>query len=66
MCVVAVVYGLVTIALSFVAEHMTDKLVESTTLIWSVVGGPLAGVFLMGLFFPWVKSLVSGSLCAIT
>ncbi|ELT93297.1 hypothetical protein CAPTEDRAFT_112752 [Capitella teleta] len=49
-------FGLITIGLSFAAEHMAEKLIEATAMIWSIVGGPLAGVFMMGFFFPWANS----------
>ncbi|ELT92689.1 hypothetical protein CAPTEDRAFT_200791, partial [Capitella teleta] len=52
----AFIFGVLTIGLSFAAEYMGDKLLEMTLSVWSIFGGPLAGVFIMGFFFPWVNT----------
>ncbi|ELT90749.1 hypothetical protein CAPTEDRAFT_112111 [Capitella teleta] len=63
----AFLFGAITIGLSFAAEYMADRLIEATGMIWSLVGGPLAGVFIMGFFFPWVNSAgaLSGMLISL-
>jgi hypothetical protein len=57
-CTTAFIFGVLTIGLSFAAEYMGDKLLEMTLSVWSIFGGPLAGVFIMGFFFPWVNTAV--------
>ena len=54
----AVHFGSLTISLSYEAEYFSEKLIEATAIIWSLVSGPLAGIFIMGFFFPWVNSVV--------
>ncbi|ELT99562.1 hypothetical protein CAPTEDRAFT_111005 [Capitella teleta] len=59
----ALAFGAIAIGLSFAAEFMADKLIEATVIMWTIVGGPLAGVFIMGFFFPWVNS--AGAFCGM-
>jgi hypothetical protein len=57
--IVVVFFGALTIALSFAASYFTSKLVQATSTVWGVIGGPLAGIFIMGLFMPFCNSTVS-------
>ena len=57
--IAALLFGLVTIGLSFVAEEMTKSLIEAIPTVWSLIGGPIAGVFILGLLFPCTNSIVS-------
>ncbi|ELT99564.1 hypothetical protein CAPTEDRAFT_23564, partial [Capitella teleta] len=59
----ALAFGAIAIGLSFAAEFMAEKLIEAPVIVWTTVGGPLAGVFIMGFFFPWVNS--AGALCGM-
>lgn len=52
------VIGIVSVSLVFVVEHMGTVL-QLTTTLSSMAGGPLFGVFLVGLLCPWVKKRVS-------
>lgn len=52
------VVGLISVALVFVVENMGTVLQLSITLS-SVTGGPIFGLFIMGLMCPWVKKRVS-------
>ena len=68
----AVFYGLVTIGLAYLAGVMGKTVLQIALSIFGMVGGPLLGLLLVGLFFPCVNSWVShpprsASLCfAIT
>ncbi|XP_074472687.1 sodium-dependent multivitamin transporter-like [Sebastes fasciatus] len=61
----ALVYGLVCLAMAYLASVMGSVL-QAAFSIFGMVGGPLLGVFCLGLFFPWANStgavvgLVSG------
>ena len=48
-----------TIGLSYVAPYLGPTLIQIPITIWSMVGGPLLGVFLLGVFFPFGNSIVS-------
>ena len=54
-----IVFGLATIGLSFLASVFSSVLVQATSTIWGVLGGPLAGIFIMGFFIPFANSAVS-------
>ncbi|MCL4130426.1 UNVERIFIED_CONTAM: hypothetical protein GTU68_022481 [Idotea baltica] len=48
-------YGLLTFFLVFVAERMGD-IVSAALGIYGLIGGPLLGVFTLGMFFPHANS----------
>ncbi|XP_026272569.1 putative sodium-dependent multivitamin transporter [Frankliniella occidentalis] len=48
---ISVIYGLICIALAFIAEYLGSVLQASLT-IFNVVGGPILGLFSLGMFFP--------------
>jgi hypothetical protein len=56
--VTVIFFGILTIGLSFLASKFTDQLVQATGTIWGVIGGPLAGIFVMGFFLPFCNSAV--------
>ncbi|KAG8182483.1 hypothetical protein JTE90_020401 [Oedothorax gibbosus] len=66
----AVFFGLLSIALVFVAEQMGGVLQAALT-IHGIVGGPMLGVFTLGMFFPFANTwgastgLVSGFVMAM-
>lgn len=60
-----IVFGAITIGLSFVASSFTSKIVQATSTIWGVIGGPLAGVFIMGFYMPFCNSTVSKNLISL-
>lgn len=48
---ISVIYGVACIALAFIAEYLGSVLQASLT-IFNVVGGPILGLFTIGMFFP--------------
>ncbi|XP_042241286.1 sodium-coupled monocarboxylate transporter 1-like [Homarus americanus] len=48
-------FGLVTFGLVFVAEQL-GNILSAALSIFGMVGGPLLGVFTLGMFFPWANS----------
>lgn len=53
----SVIYGIVCIAIAFGAEYFGTILQASLT-IFSVVGGPILGLFTLGMFFPFANQTV--------
>ena len=51
-------FGVLTIGLSFVASFVTSKLIQTAGLVFGVLGSPLGGVFIMGLYVPFCNSPV--------
>ncbi|XP_005931152.1 solute carrier family 5 member 6a [Haplochromis burtoni] len=62
-------YGLVCLAMAYIASIMGSML-QAAFSIFGMVGGPLLGLFCLGMFFPWanpigaVVGLVSGLVMA--
>ncbi|XP_062415480.1 solute carrier family 5 member 6a isoform X2 [Pungitius pungitius] len=51
----ALVYGLVCLAMAYLASKMGSVL-QAAFSIFGMVGGPLLGLFCLGMFFPWANS----------
>ncbi len=56
MIISAVFFGLLTIGMSYI--NMGDILVQIAITIFGTAGGPLLGVFILGIFFPFVNAWV--------
>lgn len=56
---IAMSYGLVAIALVYGAQMMGNVL-QAALSIFGIVGGPLLGVFTLGIFFPCANSIGAG------
>uniref|UniRef100_A0A3Q1H4W5 Sodium-dependent multivitamin transporter n=1 Tax=Acanthochromis polyacanthus TaxID=80966 RepID=A0A3Q1H4W5_9TELE len=52
----ALVYGLVCLAMAYIASIMGSVL-QAAFSIFGMVGGPLLGLFCLGMFFPWANPI---------
>ncbi|KAJ8397681.1 hypothetical protein AAFF_G00436800 [Aldrovandia affinis] len=52
----ALAYGLVCLAMAYIASRMGSVL-QAALSIFGMVGGPLLGLFCLGMFFPWANSI---------
>ena len=55
----ALFYGGITIGLAYTARVMGNMVLQIVLSIFGIVGGPLLGLVLAGMFLPCVNSLVS-------
>ncbi|XP_056150794.1 solute carrier family 5 member 6a [Lampris incognitus] len=52
----ALAYGLVCLAMAYLASLMGSVL-QAAFSIFGMIGGPLLGLFCLGMFFPWANSI---------
>lgn len=50
--------GILSVALVFVIQYLGHAVIQLSTTLASVTGGPLLSLFLMGLLMPWINSKV--------
>ncbi|XP_028250425.1 solute carrier family 5 member 6 isoform X2 [Parambassis ranga] len=55
-------YGLLCLAMAYLTHLMGDSVLQVALKIFGMVGGPILGLFCLGMFFPWANSIgaVSG------
>ena len=56
--VLCVVYGVLAYLIVFLVKFLPGVL-EAALGIFGIVGGPVLGAFTLGMFVPWVNSIVS-------
>ncbi|KAM4625561.1 sodium-dependent multivitamin transporter-like isoform 3-T3 [Polymixia lowei] len=54
--VLAMSYGLLCLAMAYLTHLMADSVLQVALKIFGMVGGPLLGLFCLGMFFPWANS----------
>ncbi|XP_067130724.1 sodium-coupled monocarboxylate transporter 1-like [Centruroides vittatus] len=60
--ILALAYGLLALLLVFVAQQL-GNINQAALSVAGIMGGPLLGVFTLGMFFPWANS--SGSIVGL-
>jgi len=58
----SIFYGLVAYGLVYLMANL-NHLVEAVLSIFGLAGGPILGIFTLGMFFPWSNSL--GAICGL-
>lgn len=56
--VLVVVYGILSIALSFCA-HFVGPLLQASLTILGIIGGPMLAVFTLGILIPYANQKVT-------
>ncbi|KAF1374560.1 hypothetical protein PFLUV_G00230360 [Perca fluviatilis] len=52
----AMSYGLLCLAMAYLTHLMGDSVLQVALKIFGMVGGPILGLFCLGMFFPWANS----------
>eukprot|EP00057_Strongylocentrotus_purpuratus_P029239 XP_011683713.1 PREDICTED: sodium-coupled monocarboxylate transporter 1 [Strongylocentrotus purpuratus] len=63
----ALFFGVVCIGMTYVASQLGGVL-QAALSIFGMIGGPLLGLYSLGMFFPWTNSYgaIGGTLCGLT
>ncbi|XP_055929194.1 sodium-coupled monocarboxylate transporter 2-like isoform X1 [Argiope bruennichi] len=62
----ALIYGVIAIVLVVLVQNMTGTVLQAALSISGALGGPILGVYTLGMFFPWpsafaaISGLISG------
>ncbi|XP_053700836.1 solute carrier family 5 member 6 isoform X2 [Synchiropus splendidus] len=51
----AVSYGVLCVAMAYLTHLMGDSVLQVALKIFGMVGGPILGLFCLGMFFPWAN-----------
>ncbi|XP_069567790.1 sodium-dependent multivitamin transporter-like [Brachyistius frenatus] len=49
-------YGLLCLAMAYLTHLMGDSVLQVALKIFGMVGGPILGLFCLGMFFPWANA----------
>ncbi|ESO89082.1 hypothetical protein LOTGIDRAFT_210041 [Lottia gigantea] len=60
--ILVIIYGLAGLAFAFAVSRL-GAILQATYSIYSILNGPLAGIFILGLFFPWANKWGAGAGC---
>uniref|UniRef100_A0A8D3AUN7 Sodium-dependent multivitamin transporter n=1 Tax=Scophthalmus maximus TaxID=52904 RepID=A0A8D3AUN7_SCOMX len=52
----AMSYGLLCVAMAYFTHLMGDSVLQMALKIFGMIGGPILGLFSLGMFFPWANS----------
>ncbi|XP_071353577.1 solute carrier family 5 member 6 [Trachinotus anak] len=52
----AMSYGLLCLAMAYLTHLMGESVLQVALKIFGMVGGPILGLFSLGMFFPWANS----------
>ncbi|XP_059167278.1 sodium-coupled monocarboxylate transporter 1-like [Physella acuta] len=52
--IIALIFGLVCLGLTYVASQL-GNILQAALSLFGMIGGPLLGVFSLGMFFPWAN-----------
>ncbi|XP_056624251.1 solute carrier family 5 member 6 isoform X2 [Triplophysa dalaica] len=55
--ILALSYGIICLAVAYVVHLMNSSVLQAALSIFGMVGGPLLGLFCLGIFFPWANSI---------
>lgn len=55
----ALLYGIVSIVLVAIVENMTGTVLQAALSISGALGGPILGIYTLGMFFPWPSSFAA-------
>ncbi|KAI2654117.1 Sodium-dependent multivitamin transporter [Labeo rohita] len=53
----ALAYGIICLAMAYVVHLMNSSVLQAALSIFGMVGGPLLGLFCLGIFFPCANSI---------
>ncbi|CAG0918825.1 unnamed protein product [Notodromas monacha] len=61
--ILSLIFGILSFVLVFIAEKLGNVL-QAALSIFGMIGGPLLGMFTLGMFFPWAnsKGAIAGSI----